>query len=712
MDNFSLQTSLRDLAFILFKRKWSVLIIISAAMISAVVWLWFIRDDQYEVSAKVLVKIGYEQSSSPTVFGERPSILGQRSQDVNSEIDILQSTDLIENIVDHFRLDRPLQQPVPEGVVPRTRYEVKKIIREIKDLLEELLIRLGLKERLTPREKAIFMIQKGLSISAARDSNIIIAKLKFPMRQGASTILNTLLDFYQSFRLKAFQDPGIVQFLSTQVGDSQRKLDDAEEELRSFEMVSNIISIEPQEEVLLRQIADAKSTLAEAEIAFNEASYKVTRLEKELKAEEPNFARLGSFSKDSFPERLVFELSVLQKERERLRMSYLDSSVQIQNNRDQFKSILSLLTSNLHSVLAERKATYESRKKILFELQDKLDALHNKVKGWKELKRNVQVLEDEYIAFRKKLKEGSSTSAMEHSKIGNVAVVQHAMDPLMPSGMRKLTLLGLSSFFALFAALVWVSLAEFFDHNVYAADALEKHIHVPVIATVPVKKDSIPQNNPALSSITEGETETEESLKKAAMYVANNVYEKRLNTFLFSSSRSGEGTSTVVLHIARQLKRNFGLTPLIIEANCQRPSFHSVLALDSNKTVSKIVSGKASVKDCIQQVQGLLILPAGSEPCASGMSFEWTSLLKRVLEEIQGFDVLLIDSPPVMEKSDVIAAGKIVPNLILIVESGRARFQVLDRVKKDLATENINIVGAILTKQKRFIPKWIYTWLS
>ncbi len=488
MNESFFQTSLLDLLFVLFKRKWSILIIFTTAVLLSFVWLWFIRDPRYEVTAKVLVKIGYEQVNSPTVFGDKMAIYNRSSNDVNTEVDILKNTELVAAVVDYLKLDQERPRPVPTGFIPRLRYDLKKIIRTVKDTFDEILIRVGMRERLTAREKAISTLDKELSVTAVRDSNVIVASATLPFREGSSVVLNTLLDFYRDFRLKAFQAPTLVGFLSDEGKSSKASLTGAEEELKRFESQSDIVSLDSQKDVLIRRIADAKAALSEAEILYKEALSKVENLEKESKSAEPDFANVGSFERGSFLENLVQDLSTLQKEREKLRMTELDSSVKIQNNRSQFNMLLSLLSSNLHSVLIEKQAQYNTRKEQIEKLQNTVDALHDKESKWRELKRNTQTLESEYLINLKRLKEGMASAALEKNKIGNVAIIQRAMDPAMPKGMRKATLLAIIVVISLFLSLAWVSIAEFFDDRIYTPGDLERHLAAPVISVVPAVK--------------------------------------------------------------------------------------------------------------------------------------------------------------------------------------------------------------------------------
>jgi Mrp family chromosome partitioning ATPase len=106
------------------------------------------------------------------------------------------------------------------------------------------------------------------------------------------------------------------------------------------------------------------------------------------------------------------------------------------------------------------------------------------------------------------------------------------------------------------------------------------------------------------------------------------------------------------------------------------------------------------------------VIPGGSGRAANPHP-QLASGLKRVLSEVEeAFDVVLVDAPPLLTQADAIIAGTVVPRLILVVEAGRTNYEVLERVKRELATEDIRVAGTVLVKHKRFIPRWIYWWLA
>jgi uncharacterized protein involved in exopolysaccharide biosynthesis len=487
MDDLDLQTSFRDLVFILFKRFWTFISILVLGMMIAFVWLFLIRDDAYLVGAKVLVKFGQEQALPTTALGERPMIVGQRTQDVNSEVDILQSAELIAKVVDHLGLDRPEVKPPPDRLLPWLRYQAKAGIKWLKDSYEGVMISIGLREELTPREKAIFTLQQGLKVISQKDSNVIVATLVYPARHGPSVILNDLLAFYLSSRTKIFQDATAVDFFTAQTASNRAALEASEEALKRFEAESSISTIEKQKEVLLQRIAAAQAPLDTAEVSLREATAKVQRIDRELREAEPDLAAAGGFPAQSFPEEVLQKLAELQREREQLRMQELDDSVVVKNNRAQFGSLVGMLVSHLRATQAEARSEYDTRDRSVKDLKAELAGLQHRTAEWNGLKRQASVSERNYLFYQQKLEEASTAVALEGRHTGNAVVIEPAMDALAPTGLRKTTLLGICLAVTLVVALGWISILEFFDHRVYSAEGLERQLQAPVLAVIPTE---------------------------------------------------------------------------------------------------------------------------------------------------------------------------------------------------------------------------------
>ena len=152
----------------------------------------------------------------------------------------------------------------------------------------------------------------------------------------------------------------------------------------------------------------------------------------------------------------------------------------------------------------------------------------------------------------------------------------------------------------------------------------------------------------------------------------------------------------------------------MVEMNYKNPMFANLFQLDSNRSVESVISEQMTIGECIQKIApGIGLLPSGGKPWSlNGTGPQWQSQLKNLFDRVEGFDVVLVDAPPILEQTDTIAIGRIVPNAILVVEAGRTRYELVERVKREFENENIMIVGTILNKHRRFIPSWIYRMVT
>ena len=203
--------------------------------------------------------------------------------------------------------------------------------------------------------------------------------------------------------------------------------------------------------------------------------------------------------------------------------------------------------------------------------------------------------------------------------------------------------------------------------------------------------------------------ESKERYRQVALLLADAARKKQYQSVLISSSVAGEGSSTAAVNVARQLVDVCRLRTLLIEFDQPRPRFLELYDLDGTKTLDAFSSGAASLRECIQETaSGVHVIPSDE----SSTSVD-ALVLKRILDDVaEDYDVIVVDAPPILERAGAIAAGSFIPRLILVVEAGRVRQEMLERTKNQLSSAKIEIVGAILNKHKRYIPKWVYRWLS
>ena len=184
-------------------------------------------------------------------------------------------------------------------------------------------------------------------------------------------------------------------------------------------------------------------------------------------------------------------------------------------------------------------------------------------------------------------------------------------------------------------------------------------------------------------------------------------------TLLFSSSLSGEGTSTVLSDFAITLGRD-GFSTVLIDGNMRKPSLHRRFDLMKLNGLTELISEDIDLYEGLKktEVPNLYVITAGrslSDPIFIFRSERLKNLIQDLKED---FDYVLIDSPPVNLYSDSIQLANIVDGVILVTRAERTRLEVVRRAKEHLEEVNAPLLGVVLNGRRYVIPDFLYKRLK
>ena len=182
------------------------------------------------------------------------------------------------------------------------------------------------------------------------------------------------------------------------------------------------------------------------------------------------------------------------------------------------------------------------------------------------------------------------------------------------------------------------------------------------------------------------------------------------NVVLVTSAEPGEGKTTVssCLAITASLA---GQTVLLIDGDLRRSSLSAAVGRADTVGLIEILLGEAEAAEAIQPVTAL-----ADSPQAGGVSFmaggrksplflgavDWSKARTALRSISQGFDIVLLDSPPILAANDALLFASIVDAIILVVGTGNANIDGIQRAKEQLEAIGTPIIGAVLN---RFEPK-------
>ncbi|MFD3155934.1 CpsD/CapB family tyrosine-protein kinase [Haloimpatiens sp. FM7330] len=177
-------------------------------------------------------------------------------------------------------------------------------------------------------------------------------------------------------------------------------------------------------------------------------------------------------------------------------------------------------------------------------------------------------------------------------------------------------------------------------------------------------------------------------------------FDKKMQTILITSTVPSEGKSTTACNLAMSMSEIYEKV-LIIDCDLRKPTIHKKFNISNTYGLSNYLQEEADFDSMINHYsKNLYVLSSGRNvPNPSEMlsSKRFKEFLNRVRNE---FDVIVIDSPPVLSVSDAQVLGSMVDGVIFVIGSCQTEAELCKKAKVMLEKVNANIIGAVLTKTK------------
>jgi len=201
-----------------------------------------------------------------------------------------------------------------------------------------------------------------------------------------------------------------------------------------------------------------------------------------------------------------------------------------------------------------------------------------------------------------------------------------------------------------------------------------------------------------LVAITQPHSSYCEEYRSLRTHVLHKGQRNKLKSIVVASVNPSEGKSVTALNLSWMLAQTDSTNALIIDADLRMPSLADYLGIETDKGLSDVLAGTASLADCIVKLEpsGLHILPGGEArqdvaELISGPKF------KEILAEAREmFDFTIIDVPPLGIFTDATVLINQADAAVLVVRANRTRYSQMDRVLEPLPKERF--LGVVLNQ--------------
>lgn len=437
---------------------------------------------KYASRMELLVQNARSEQVITAGRSEAPAAAAEVSEEeINSEIELLQSADVLDEVVDQGWSKTSDHQ---HALADQERHEA-----------------------------AVGSLQGNLTVTPIRKSHVIAVQIISRDPHQSTRVLKDLLAAFLQKKLQISRPAGASQSFDQEAEHYRRQWQQAEQQLSSFQQQHGIVSIAEQEGGLQKQMFDADTQLRDANVEISELTRKVKADSDQLQAlpsrrptHETAIPASGSI------DQLRTRLSELNLSRTELVTKYKPGDLLIQQVDQQIKQVQAALKDLNGSYYAETSTdinpTWQAVEQDLSNTRSKLegvsgrrqelmDQIHNlngrlggteaQTQELNSLQRSVAETEANYQVYAQKRDESRMTDVLDEHQLLNVAVAQaptFSLSPVRPQPKKDglLTLLT-----ALFLGCFAVFLIENSRSTIIDDSELEAVARYPLLASIPVR---------------------------------------------------------------------------------------------------------------------------------------------------------------------------------------------------------------------------------
>jgi len=571
---------------------------------------------------------------------------------------------------------------------------------------EDAPINLSEAEKNTNNAKIEGAFIKALTVEPVRNSRLVKVSFDSPDPLLATRIANAIGESYISMNLEKKYNASTYAktFLEDRIAQVKVKLEEAERAQVEYAKANQIFNLDK----------DGGSTSGQNLQEFNSA---LSKAEQERIKAESMYIQLKESGSSELPQSLESGLlQQLKATKAKLETDYQEKLKTfkpgypaMQELHAQIKEINEQIQKEISSVRKSIKTNYEAAKANEASLAGKLKEskremldLQSRSIQYNILKRETDTNRQLYEGLLQRLKEVSVSGGVGTN---NIFIVDKAEVPKRQySPDIKLNLL----IGVLLGIVSGIGLAIFFvfmDDTFQSTNDVEKYLGLSVIGVVPDTEGLNATEDLLAHTIADarsGLSEALRSIRTALQFTTSEGVPKLLGV---TSSEMGEGKSTISAGLAIHFAQ-LGLKVLIIDADLRRPTLHKTFSPPNAKGLSHLLAGGATLTDILHlsHVNNLSYIIAGAtppNPTELLNNYRFTELLRVVSEH---YDIVIIDSPPILGLADALVIGSTVKNMVLVIEAGETARKAAVGCVKRLLTANIRPLGCILN---RFHPRHI-----
>lgn len=485
-------------------RHWKLFAgMLSVVLLLAILFTLFSKK-QYQSEMKLLIQNARSNSVITADRSATPSSSDVTEQEINSELEVLQSEDVLSQVAD------PGWNPADKQ---------KMTLQQLKE-----------------HEKKVTQTRKRLSIEAARKSNVIQISALNPDLKEANETLQRLTTAYMAQRKRLSRPGGATEFFAEEATRYQNEWQQAHNKLVEFQQQNHLVSVPEMEDSIKRELDRVNSDLQTANVSLTETNHKLNAVSHQLRAvpSRQSTQQRTLANQYSIQQMQTLLVQLANKRTEAVtRYKTTDPLVQdidhqIANTQDALKQAIAdkqqedtTDVSPLWQQLKGSSSLEQVNRGALLgrivslnvakeDLQKRLAQAQDLAVQYDNLKTHAEEAQNNYKTFSEKRDQAQIEDAMDEHQLVNVAVAESPTLSYRAYSPKPLQNLALGLLTGLFLACGLVYFAELSRSTIANAQELEAFSPAPVLASIPL--DAMGAGSTVPNKFTAGVSEPADSV--------------------------------------------------------------------------------------------------------------------------------------------------------------------------------------------------------
>ncbi|WP_338424228.1 GumC family protein [Sphingopyxis kveilinensis] len=676
---------LREIWAIVYRsRFWIATIMASAIVLGIIVTLLmtprYRADAAVQIDQEAIKVLGTEQSESSASIQDAERFL-------KTQVDVINSRAVARAVANELRL-----------------FNGDRFLEQMRDSQEvEATSSVSLAD--AKRERVLTVLQKNLTVELPPQSRVVRIFFTSPDPALAARVANSYAENFIRLNLRRKFDSSSYarEFLREQLDEAQQRLARAERSAVQYAREKKIIDASAAASTSDRPSAPRSLTTGTL-VQLNQQQAEATA--KRIQAEQ-RWNRARAVNSLSIPE--VLENTAVQAllaEKAQLNAQLMEET---QRRRDDYPTVrqgrarIIELDQQIGAIASSIRSTIRTEYEVA---RTNEQALGNRVEQLKsstfsEQSESIQlsILRREADTFRQQyeflLARFNQLNAEAGVQANNISLIDQAVTPIKPSSPKIVLNLFLAAILGGIISTIFCYVRHTVFDTIRTPDDVARNLNLPLLGVVP--KPENPENLAnELRDPKQPISEAFSSLRSTLSMISTHGLPK---TLAFTSTTAAEGKSTACFATALSLART-GKRLLVIDLDLRRPNQHNQYGIKNTEGMSELLSGNRTFADVVRKtnVERVDMITGGAIPPNPTELLDPGSIRAMLAAHSADYDVILVDSAPVLAIADAISVGNSVEAVIYVIESNKNLPKTILAALSRLRDAHANVSGVLLTK--------------